>query len=115
MDRFIGIDVSAAQLDLAATPTASDLPPRVANTAEAIAALVTTLSTVAPTLVVCEATGNYHRPLLAALLAADLPIAVVNPAQIAAFRQTGLGRQKTDRADAQLLARFAALHGAARR
>jgi transposase len=35
---------------------------------------------------------------------------VVNPAQVAAFRQSRLGRHKTDRADAQLLARFAALH-----
>ena len=39
-------------------------------------------------------------------------MAVVNPAQIAAFRQSLLGRHKTDRADAQLLARFAALHHA---
>ena len=37
---------------------------------------------------------------------------MVNPAQIAAFRQSLLGRHKTDRADAKLLARFAALHHA---
>jgi len=60
---------------------------------------------------VLEATGTYHRPLLTALLAAGIATAVVNPAQVAAFRQTRLGREKTDRADARLLARFAAVHG----
>jgi len=112
MECFIGIDVSAAHLDLAAVPPASALPRRVANTPAGIAGLIAALTALAPTLVVCEATGNYHRPLLAALLAAAVPIAVVNPAQVAAFRQTGLGRHKTDRADALLLARFAQLHHA---
>jgi transposase len=112
MNQCIGIDVSAAHLDLASSPPTPDLPRRVANAPEAIAALVARLTRLAPTLVVCEATGNYHRPLLAALLAAAVPIAVINPAQIAAFRQTGLGRHKTDRADAQLLARFGQLHHA---
>ncbi|MGH8573333.1 MAG: IS110 family transposase, partial [Gammaproteobacteria bacterium] len=48
--------------------------------------------------------------LLAALLTAEVPVTVLNPAQVAAFRTSRLGRHKTDRADAQLLARFAALH-----
>jgi transposase len=41
-----------------------------------------------------------------------VPVAIVNPAQTAAFRQTRLGRHKPDRADAKLLARFAELHQA---
>lgn len=109
---FIGIDVGSKHLDLASTEPTPALPRRVANTTEGIAALVTALTPVAPTLIVMEATGNYHRPLLAALLAAELPVAVANPAQVAAFRQSRLGRHKTDRADAQLLARFAHLHHA---
>jgi transposase len=44
------------------------------------------------------------------LLEAGVPVAVANPAQIAAFRQSRLGRHKTDRADAALLARFGELH-----
>jgi transposase len=108
--RFVGIDVGSKQLHAAASDPAPALPRRVANTTEGIAALVAAGCDLTPTLVVLEATGNYHRPLLAALLAASLPVAVVNPAQVAAFRQSRLGRQKTDRADAQLLARFAALH-----
>jgi transposase len=106
---FIGIDVGSKHLDCAAT-AASPLPRRVANTDDGLAALVTALTTLAPTLIVLEATGNYHRPLLAALLVAELPVSVVNPAQIAAFRQSRLGRHKTDRADALLLARFGELH-----
>jgi transposase len=46
------------------------------------------------------------------LLAAEVPVSVANPAQVAAFRQSRLGRHKSDRADAQLLARFAQLHHA---
>jgi transposase len=108
---FIGIDVGVKSLELAALP-ATTLPRRVPNTAEGIASVVDALGPLTPTLVVLEATGNYHRPLLAALLAAGIAVAVVNPAQVAAFRQSRLGRHKTDRADAQLLARFAELHHA---
>lgn len=107
---FIGIDVGSQQLEVAASEDGAALPRRVPNSEAGIARLVAALSGVAPTLVVLEATGNYHRPLLAALLGAALPVAVVNPAQVAAFRQSRLGRHKTDRADAKLLARFAARH-----
>ena len=109
---FIGIDVGAKHLDAAATAAAAPLPARVPNTAEGIATLVAALTGLTPHLVVLEATGTYHRPLLTALLAAALPVAVVNPAQDAAFRASRLGRHKTDRADARLLARFAELHHA---
>lgn len=107
---FIGIDVGLKHLDLAATPAAPTLPRRVPNTPEGIAQVVPVLHTLEPTLLVREATGTYHQPLLAALLAAELPVAVINPAQSAAFRQRQLGRHKTDRADARLLARFGELH-----
>jgi transposase len=107
---FIGIDVGSRFLDIAATEIVPALPRRVPNTAEGIATLVGALIALTPELVVLEATGNYHRPLLVAVLAAELPVAVVNPAQIAAFRTTRLGRHKTDRADAKLLARFGELH-----
>ena len=109
---YVGIDVGKDALDLAATAAAPGMPPRVANTPAGIAQAVAALAALGPTLVACEATGAYHRPLVAALLAAGLPVAVVNPAQVAAFRQARLGREKTDRADAALLARFAAVHGA---
>ena len=77
---FIGIDVGSQFLDVAATEGADAPPRRAANTADGIAMLCAALTSLAPTLIVLEATGNYHRPLLAALLAAALPVAVVNPA-----------------------------------
>jgi transposase len=107
---FIGIDIGSQSLEVAASAAAARVPRRVANTADGIATLVTALSTLAPQLVVLEATGSYHCPLLAALLLAEVPVSVLNPAQVAAFRQSRLGRHKSDRADAQLLARLAALH-----
>jgi transposase len=107
----VGIDVGSRFLDCAAEPPTAVLPRRAPNTEAGIAALVRALTALAPALIVCEATGTYHRPLLSALLTTDLPVAVVNPAQVAAFRQARLGREKSDRADARLLARFAAIHG----
>ncbi len=109
---YIGIDVGAKHLDAATTAAAPPLPRRVPNTDAGIARLVAPLTALAPELIVLEATGNYHRPLLAALLVAALPVHVANPAQIAAFRQSRLGRHKSDRQDAKLLARFAELHHA---
>jgi transposase len=107
---FVGVDVGSKQLETATSAAGTVLPRRVTNTAEGIATLVAALTELRPTLVVLEATGTYHHPLLAALLTAPLPVAVVNPAQVAAFRTSRLGRHKTDRADAALLARFAELH-----
>lgn len=109
---FIGIDVGLKHLDVAASAAGPEVPRRVPNTADGIGALVAALTGLAPRLVVLEATGHYHRPLLTALLAAAVPVAVVTPAQIAAFRQSRLGRHKSDRADATLLVRFAELHQA---
>ena len=106
---FIGVDVGLKWLDVAVTEQAPAFPRRVPNTPEGRTALVTALTPLAPTLIVCEATGTYHQPLLAALLLAKLPVSVINPAQSAAFRKQHLGRNKTDRGDAMLLARFAAL------
>lgn len=107
---FIGIDVGLKHLDCAATAATPGLPRRVPNTGDGIAGLVAALVPLRPVLVVLEATGTYHQPLLAALLLADLPVSVANPAQVAAFRASRLGRHKTDRADAQLLARFGEMH-----
>ena len=109
---YVGIDVGKSSLDAAATEPVPDLPRRVPNTAAGIGRLVAALGDVGPALVVMEATGTYHRPLLAALVDAGIPAVAVNPAQVAAFRQARLGREKTDAADAKLLARFAHVHDA---
>lgn len=112
---YIGIDISKATLDWALVETAEGdglAEGSVTNRAADVASLVTTLQAYAPTVIVLEATGAYHRPLLAALVAAALPAVLVNPTQIVGFRQVQLGRAKTDRQDARLLARFGATYAA---
>ena len=49
------------------------------NDEEGIEELLGRLGAMSPMLVVLEATGGYERPLVAALAAAGLPVAVVNP------------------------------------
>ena len=57
-------------------------------------------------LVVVEATGGYQRTVVAELVAAGHRLAVVNPRQVRDFAR-GLGLlAKTDRLDAQVIARF---------
>ena len=58
-----------------------------------------------------EATGPYSEQAALALVEFGWIVSVVNPARIKGFAQSELARNKTDRADAALLARFcAAMH-----
>ena len=103
--RYVGIDVSKAQLDVA---TSDGTRRTVPNTAAGITALVAELTTQAPALIVLEATGVYHQAVTAALVLAELVVAVVNPRQVRDFARSQGQHAKTDRLDAALLARFAA-------
>ncbi len=104
-ERFIGIDVSKAWLDVAGRPDPA--PRRVANDPGGIAGLVADLRQQAPALVVLEATGRLELAVVAALQVAGLPVAVVNPRQARDFAEATGQSAKTDRIDAALLARFA--------
>lgn len=53
-----------------------------------------------------EATGTYSEPLALFLHEAGQSVSVVNPAAIKAFAQSRLSRTKTDKVDAELIARF---------
>jgi len=53
-----------------------------------------------------EATGVYGENLAVFLHERDVLVSVVNPARVKGFRQSELGRTKTDEADAALIARF---------
>ena len=102
---YVGVDVAKGMLDVAVEPSGETW--RTANRPEAIGALVTQLRARQPTLIVLEATGGFEATLAAQLAAAALPVAIVNPRQVRAFAKS-LGRlAKTDRLDAQVLARFA--------
>jgi transposase len=110
---YVGIDVAKDILDVAVEPGPETW--RVANVPEAIETLVRQLVPRQPALIVLEATGGFEATVAAQLAAAGLPVAVVNPRQVRAFAKS-LGRlAKTDRLDAQVLARFgAAVQPAAR-
>ena len=106
MAGYVGIDVAKASLAIATAPDGEHWTED--YDAAGLAALVTRLDGLQPQLVVLEATGGDERPLVAALTAAGLPVAVVNPRQVRDFAKA-LGRlAKTDALDAQVLARFAA-------
>ena len=53
-----------------------------------------------------EATGTYGEPLALFLFEAGFLVSLVNPAAVRAFAGAGLSRTKTDKADAELIARF---------
>ena len=55
-----------------------------------------------------EATGPYSEAVATALVDAGWRVSVINPARLKGFAQGELARNKTDRADAALLARFCA-------
>lgn len=55
-----------------------------------------------------EATSQYYEAMALALFDAGYTVSVVNPLQIKAFGESLLSRQKTDKADAKLIARYCA-------
>jgi transposase len=102
---FVGIAVAKAQRDVALRPTGERWA--VANAESDIAAFVARLQAVQPTLIVLEATGGSQRAVVAALAAAGLPVAVVNPRQTRDFAKATGQLAKTDALDARALAHFA--------
>lgn len=104
-DRFVGIGVSKAWLDVAGRPDPA--PRRVANDPDGVALLVADLRALAPTLIVLEATGGLELPVVAALQVAGLPVAAVDPRQARDFAKATGRLAKTDRLDAALLAHLA--------
>lgn len=104
-DTFVGVDIAKAEFVVACRP--DGVRWTATNDPEGIAATVARLRTMAPTLIVVEATGGYERALVAALAAAALPLVVANPRQVRDFAKATGQLAKTDRLDADLLALFA--------
>lgn len=102
---FVGIDVSKEHLDVHVRPSGETFT--VPRTGVGLEELVRRLCLDLPHLVVLEATGGFEITVAAALAAAKLPLAVVNPRQIRDFARS-IGRlAKTDRLDAEVIALFA--------
>ena len=100
-----GIDAGQRFLDLGLAPSGQTF--RFKNAADDIARLIARLKQEGVARVVLEAVGSYAQPLVMALVEAGLAVGIVNPRRIKAFRDAEGRRAKTDRLDAQLIARFA--------
>ena len=103
--RFVGIDVSKAQVDVAVRPTGKSWVVTYDETG--IKELVSQMVDLGPAMVLLEATGGLELPLVAALAAAALPVVVVNPRQVRDFARATGTLAKTDSLDAAVLAHFA--------
>src|SRR5271163_1881685 len=100
--RFIGIDVAKAALDVFIG--SAGMAFTVANNEVGIRDLVRQL--VPTDFVILEATGGLETPVASALAAAGIAVAIVNPRQVRDFARATGRLAKTDRLDAEVLARF---------
>ena len=110
-DVNVGIDVAKRQLDVAVQPGGETWT--VPRSRGGLRRLRARLAALEPTRLVLEASGGYERAVVAAL--AGLPVIRVNPRQVRDFARAHGTLAKTDRLDAQVLARFAAEVRPARR
>ena len=100
--RHVGIDVAKAQLDVFIRPSGDRLS--VANDEVGIRRL---LGQLGPSdFVILEATGGLEVPLAGALALGGIAVAIVNPRQVRDFARATGRLAKTDRLDAEMLARF---------
>jgi transposase len=102
---FVGIDVAKTELVVSVVPSTERFT--VANDERGVRTLVERLRALTPMLIVLEATGGYELLSVAALATATLPVVVVNPRQVRDFAKATGQLAKTDRIDADILARFA--------
>jgi transposase len=103
---FVGIAVAKARLDVGIHPSAETWS--VDHDEAGLTTVVERLTAARPTLVILEATGGLEVAVVAALVAAEVPVQVVNPRQARDFAKATGQLAKTDRLDALVLARFGA-------
>jgi len=96
---YAGLDIHKATLQLHLTGRDCELP----NTPAGHRKLLALLSKHSTSHVICEASGGYERPIVAALHAAGHPVSVLNPTQARHFARALGQRAKTDPLDARLL------------
>ena len=101
---YVGIDVAKDRVDVATRP--ADQHWSVSYDEAGVEALVAKLQVLEPAAVILEATGGLELPLVAAVAAAALPVAVVNPRQVRDFARSTGQLAKNDQLDARILAHF---------
>ena len=99
----VGIDVAKQTLEVAMDGKASF---QIGNTKSDITRWIATLPEPGQVLIVLEATGGYENLLVTELVGDGHLVARVNPRQVRRFAQALNVLAKTDRLDAQIIARF---------
>src|SRR3954470_7471771 len=103
---FAGIDVSKHKLDVA--QSGIQQVESFTNDTAGISQLVELFLKAPPKLIVVEATGGLERPLIAALLEANLLVHLANPKHVRYFALSLGILAKTDPIDARVIERYAA-------
>jgi transposase len=101
---WVGVDVCKAHLDVHVFPLGKIL--QVPNTEEGVQSLIEQLKDTPPHLVIAESTGGLERKLVEGLNRAHMPVAIANPRRVKDYAKS-LDKAKTDRIDAEMIARFA--------
>jgi len=101
---YIGIDTSQSQLDIYVHP--NDVFFSVNNDTKGIQDAIKRIQSYSPELVLIESTGRLELPFSIAAHKAKLPLVICNAARVRSYAKS-LGRfAKTDKLDAQDIARF---------
>jgi transposase len=103
---YAGLDVAKASLQL----HFQDRQYALANSTAGHKKLLALLEPCSQVHIVCEATGGYERPVVAALQAADLPVSVLNPGHVRHFALSQGGRAKSDPLDCAVLTSYGQAH-----
>jgi len=101
---YVGIDVAKDKLDLAQSDADDVL--QFENNDRGIAQIVARMTQAKPVLIVVESTGGLERPLVTALLEADLPVSLVHPGRVRNMAKALGIHAKSDRIDARVLYLF---------
>jgi transposase len=104
--KFVGIDVSKARLDCAVHGTSSHLS--VVNEEASICKWLGSLD--GATALAVESTGEYHQEVVRLAHQRGLPVYVLNARDVYFYAKALGTRGKTDRSDAQVIARYLAEH-----
>ena len=104
----LGVDIAKLKFDVCLIKENGKAKHKVFNTTHGFEQLVVWLSShgVGSLHVCLEATGSYGEALALYLFDVGLTVSVVNPAAVKAFAASRLTRTKTDKVDAELIARF---------
>lgn len=106
-ERFVGIDVHKDTLEVHVDGRKEQR--ECLNDEAGVEQLLTTLRDLSPTLIVVEASGGYERRLVSEGFAAGLPVVVVNPTRVRRLAEALGIIAKTDKIDAYVISRFAAI------